>query len=163
MFHEDRDKGALPRLKLLSSAINGGFCKRSSGKILGLKGIKRNDNTLGDPSDLLYDRVGKGPGFFPQGPEFFLNPGNPLRRRIFPENFIVLREGAPGFIDRPQKADLAAIEGLDYPRFSVEEDPVFGNDPDLDIAFFEKLIESAVALPVQEGFQFGVRFIPAGF
>ncbi len=61
--------------------------------------FKANFNAIGDAFDLLDDGIRQWIRFTPEGSELFFDPGYAFGRGTFPEDFIVLPEGALRFVD----------------------------------------------------------------
>ena len=63
-------------------------------------------DAIGDALDLLDDGVGQRIGVLPERVELLLDPGDAFRRRVFPEDLVVLGKGALGLVDRAEEAGL---------------------------------------------------------
>src|SRR5579884_4140033 len=102
---------------------------------------------------------GKGEGVLPESIELLLDPGDALRRRVFPQDLVVFREGAPCLVGRAQKAGLRPVAAFDDSRLAVDEDAVARYDPDLDAAAAEQVVKAAITLPVQQRLDKRRRFV----
>ena len=106
MLKEHRHEGALPRLKLFSTAIDRTLSQRRAWQLLRRRFLEANLNAVGNALDLFNDGIGERIGIFPECVELLLYPFNAFRGGIFPQYLVVMREGALGLVDRSKKAGL---------------------------------------------------------
>ncbi len=99
MLEEHRDERALPGLELLAAAVDRALGEGRRGEVVVGQVLEADLDAVGDPLDLLDDRVRQRVAVGPERLELFLDPGDALIRRVLPEDLVVLGEGALGLVD----------------------------------------------------------------
>src|SRR5262249_32765856 len=124
---------ALPGLELFSPSVDGGLRESGRRQVRAPRLLESDLQAVRNALDLLDDGVREGVRIRPQRRKLFLNPGDAFGRRVFPQDLVVLGEGALRLVDRSKKARLRTISGFDDASLPVDEDTVLRNYPDLDM------------------------------
>ena len=82
----------------------GASASAAAGNSLGVRVLEPDLDSFGDALDLFDDGVRQGIGLLPQRRELFVYPRNAFGRGVFPQDLVVLREGALRLVDRAEEA-----------------------------------------------------------
>ncbi len=122
-----------------------------------------NDGALNYAPKVFLHKAGKrhGPRMVKKIIEFVLDPADPLRGIVLPEDFVILTPAGKGFVDASDKRGLAAVGQGDDAGLAVNEaEDMVGYHLYFHLAGGKKIEQSGIPGGRNAGIFFGLRFAP---